>query len=39
LAWRSKLKVKIIGGQPFLSRKEALNYTPEAGGWAAKKKA
>lgn len=34
-----KLKVKTIGGQPFVSRKEALSYAPEVGGRAAKKKA
>lgn len=34
-----KFKVKIIGGQPFVSRKEALSYAPEMGGRPAKKKA
>jgi hypothetical protein len=38
LVKRRKLKVKMIGGQPFVSRREALNYEPEAGGRPAKKK-
>jgi hypothetical protein len=38
LVKRRKLKVKIIGGQPFVSRKEVLSYAPEVGGRPAKKK-
>ena len=38
LVKRRKLKVKIIGGQPFVSRKEVLSYEPEVGGRPAKKK-
>jgi len=38
LVKRRKLKVKIIGGQPFVSRKEVLSYEPEAGGRPVKKK-
>jgi hypothetical protein len=38
LVKRRKLKVKIIGGQPFVSRKEVLSYAPEAGGRPSKKK-
>jgi predicted DNA-binding protein (UPF0251 family) len=39
LVKRRKLKVKIIGGQPFVSRKEVRGYAPEVGGRPAKKKA
>jgi hypothetical protein len=38
LVKRRKLKVKIIGGQPFVSRKEVLSYEPDAGGRPAKKR-
>jgi hypothetical protein len=38
LVKRRKLKVRIIGGQPFVSRKEVLGYEPDAGGRPTKKK-
>jgi hypothetical protein len=38
LVKRSKLKVKKIGTVPFVSRSEAMNYSPEAGGRPPKKK-
>jgi hypothetical protein len=38
LVKRRKLKVKTIGGLPFLSRRDVLNYIPAVGGRPAKKK-
>lgn len=39
LVRRKKLKVWVIGGTPFVSRKQVLAFKPDKGGRPSKKKA